>query len=714
MIEVALVGNPNTGKTTLFNRLTGAHAHVGNYPGVTVERRHGMRTSAQGGRWRVHDLPGCYSLVARSPEEELAWRALTGRGGQAPPDVAVVVLDATNLARNLLLFQQVVDTGLPVVAALNLMDVARLDGIAIDLSGLCAALGCAVVPLVAHSGEGLPELERAVEAAATAVAPTIAWPPAVKLALATARAELGPLAEGRPDGAVAWWLASDPAVVDRITPGLGARLERALPRAADPALDVRRQIATARFAHIDAIVARCVRTRSVNQASVSDRIDRVVLHPWLGMALFLGLMTLLFQGVFIGAAPAMAAVETAMAAVSSLVRTHLPASLARDVIVDGVLAGVAGTLMFVPQIVMLFFGVAVLEDSGYLARTAFLVDRVMQRIGLPGQAFVPLLSAHACAVPALLATRTMTNARDRLLTLLVVPLMSCSARLPVYTLVTAAVFADGAPLFGGFALGGFVVAGMYALGFVAALGSAFVLRRTVVRGGGAPLLLEMPPWRWPRARNVARVLVDRGWGFVSQTGSVIVALTVVLWVLMTFPRGGLDATERARLTQVATEAGPVGSVARAAAERALARRDAQVQLEQSFAGRIGKAVEPAIAPLGFDWRIGIGLVGSFAAREVLVPVMGQVYGRGSDADVDDTFAASVGQTLVQQGGLTPLKGLSLMVFFALALQCMSTVAALRRESGSWRWPALALVWLNGLAWVASFAVYQGGRLLGYG
>jgi ferrous iron transport protein B len=713
-LQVLLAGNPNTGKTTLFNRLTGAHAHVGNYPGITVEQRTGNHTTVAGQRWHLHDLPGCYSLHPRSPEEEIAWCALQGKQAGAVGDVAVVVLDATNLTRNLVLLQQVVELGRPVVAALNLMDAARAGGVRIDVAGLQAAMGCAVVPIVARTGEGLPDLERAVAAAQGQVplAPTVAWPPTVQQAIAAAREELGVLAADRTDGAVLQWLSADPAVVDHVVAGLGRRLLAKVPRHPDPGHDVRRLAMAARYQHIEAVVARVVQRAANGGRSWSERIDRIVLHPVGGIALFLLAMALVFQAVFQWAEPAMQVVESATGRLADLGRAHLPDSLLREVLIDGVLAGVAGTLLFLPQILMLFTGIALLEDSGYLARTAYLVDRVMQRIGLPGQAFVPLLSSYACAVPGILAARTMADGRDRLLTVLVAPLMSCSARLPVYTLVTAAVFADAPKLGGWIALGGVVVAGMYAFGLLVAILSAFVLRRTVVKGGGAPLLLEMPPWRWPRWRNIARVLADRGWGFVTQTGSVIVALTVVLWALMTFPKQGLADAERAPL-QAAMAATAADSPARAEATRALDRAEARAQLENSVAGRIGKAIEPLIQPLGFDWRIGIGLVGSFAAREVLVPVMGQVYGRGTDADLDDRYASDLGRTMVAHGGLTPLTGVSLMVFFALALQCLSTVATMRRETGSWRWPALSLVWLNGLAWLASFAVYQGGRWLGF-
>lgn len=706
MLEVALAGNPNTGKTTLFNALTGARAHVGNYPGITVERRQGTHATTAGPDWQLHDLPGCYSLSAHSPEEEIAHHALTGRIAGLAVDVAVVVLDATNLSRNLFLLLQVAELGRPVVAALNMMDAAQAQGLDIDTAGLSAALGCPIVPMVARQGTGVAELEAAVQAVARdpsqgRVADT-PWPAEVREAIARSR-EVLQASDPRPhgDGEVLWWLTTDPGVADAVHPGLGARLLQVVPRGPSPDCDVRRRIAEVRFARIDALLARHVRRHALPRASVSDRIDRVVLHPALGAALFLLAMTLLFQAVFVGATPAMEAVDAAMSWLGAGLRSLLPDNLLRAVLLDGVLAGIAATLVFLPQILMLFLGIALLEDSGYLARTAFLVDRLMARIGLPGKAFVPLLSSFACAVPGIMATRTIADPRDRLLTILIAPLMSCSARLPVYTLVTAAVFAGQGPVLGVLSLGGLVVAGMYALGFLIALASAFVLRRTAVPGGGAPLLLEMPPWRWPRLRNVARTLADRAKVFVTQTGTVIVALSVVLWALLTFPRQGLTDAERRDLT-TQSQAG----------QQDVEARDAQVRLERSLGGRLGHLIEPAIAPLGFDWRIGIGLVGSFAAREVLVPTLGQVYGHGK-GDADEAYTGALARSMVRGGGLSPLKGLSLMVFFAIAMQCLSTIATIRRETNSWRWPLFTIAYLNGLAWLASCAVYQGGLALGY-
>jgi ferrous iron transport protein B len=699
-LAVALAGNPNTGKTTLFNAWTGARAHVGNYPGVTVERRESQHTCKNGQVWTIHDLPGTYSLTAHSPEEEIAHHALTGRLAGLQADVVVVVLDAGNLARNLYLLLQILAYRLPVVAALNLVDEAEREGVLVDAQRLGQHLGIAVIPTVARSGQGLQALEDAVAAAAQAPPPAgrtpVPWSAmlAAKLNLAQTKLPAGAtLAEAD------WWLCADPQALQPDDAALALAVQSAV---SDP--HVANQLAEERYRFIDQLTKTVVSRRPVPR-SQTQRMDAVLLHPFWGVALFLLAVTILFQAVFAWAGPLMDAVDAAMGLLGDGISAVVPAGLLREVLVDGVVGGIGATLVFLPQILILFFGLSLLEDSGYLARAAFLVDRVMQLVGLPGKSFVPLLSSFACNVPGILAARTLADPRDRLLTILTAPLMSCAARLPVYTMVTASVFADWPPLWGGL-----LVAGMYGLGLVLALLTALVLRRTSLKGHGSTLLLELPPYRWPRPGNVVRVLGERAWQFTTQTGAVIVGLSIVLWALLAFPKTELPASLAAAATAGAT-AGQDGDLV-AAQEAAVAAAAEQHQLQQSVAGRMGQAIEPAIAPLGFDWRIGIGLIGSLAAREVLVPVMGQVMGKGAGLDAEEA-AASIGDSLRAKGALTPLKGLSLMVFFAIAMQCLSTVAAIRRETGGWKWAAFSLFYLNGLAWVASFVVYQGGRLLGY-
>ena len=718
MVDIALAGNPNTGKTTLFNSLTGASARVGNYPGITVEKRIGARV-VNGVSWTLHDLPGCYSLTALSPEEEVAHHALTGAWGERRPDCVIVVLDTSNLARNMLLLLQIRELGLRVVAALNLTDQADAMGLDLDVAALSAALQTPMVPMVARRGEGVQALEAAVEASLAAAPPEPLvlrpWPETVTTAIAALQgAAKGAETPGLPaldhPGDALWWLCSEdaalrtlaadgPAIVQRIT-GLDLTQRR----------DLRRQIAEIRYQAIDALLATA-QSRRQTERNWSDRIDRLALHPWAGPLLFLLVMGVLFQAVFAGVDPVVDAIDAAMSIVGEGVAAVLPDGLLRQVVVNGVIAGIAGTLVFVPQIAVLFLGISVLEDTGYLARAALMVDRTLGRAGLPGTAFVPLLSSFACNVPGILAARTMASPADRLVTILIAPLMSCAARLPVYALVTAAVFA-GTPKIGGFlAVGGLLIFAMYALGLLLAVLLGAVLRKTVARGDRSPLLLELPPYRLPRPRDVGLIVWRRVWQFSTETGSVIVALTVVLWALMTFPQVELPSHEREPLERAIAAA--TVPEARAAAEARLAGRQDAYQLEHSAAGWIGKAVEPAIAPLGFDWRIGIGLVGSFAAREVLIPVLGRVYGGGGSADDEDAYRDEVGHSLVRVSGMTPLVGIALMVFFAVAMQCMSTVAVIARETRSLRWPIASLLLLNGLAWVLAFVSRQVGLALGW-
>ena len=715
MLRVALAGNPNTGKTTLFNVLTGSRAHVGNYPGITVERRTGEHQLAHG-TWMVHDLPGCYSLAAHSPEEEIAHHVLTGRYGDPPCDVVVAVLDSANLARNLLLLLQIAELGVPVVGALNMMDEADRCGLKIDVPGLSEALGCPLVPMVARNGTGIAELQAAVTAlsdgSATPAIRDTEWPATVRDALTRGREALGPLAEGQRDGEVLWWLSCDPAVANRAEAGLGDQLAAVLPRSDGEEDDFRRAATVARFERIDALIERFVERRPPTGRDWTARIDRVALHPVGGILVFLLAMGVLFQAVFAWSDPLITGIDEGFGAAGDLVRDLLPVGLFADVLVDGVLAGVAATLVFLPQIAILFFGISMLEDTGYLARTAFLVDRVMSRAGLPGKSFVPLLSSFACSVPGIMAARTIPSRADRMVTILIAPLMACAARLPVYTMVTAAVFAGAAPVLGFLSVGGLLITAMYLFGIVLALLVAFVLRRTAVKGHSAPLLLEMPPYRLPRMSNVLRTVYERSRHFAIHTGSVIVALTVILWALMTFPRAGLDPAEKLAMVAAAESETVDGSAERAKALAQIQHTDEREQLRRSAAGWLGRAIEPAIAPLGFDWRIGIGLIGSLAAREVVIPVLGRVYGRGAEDD-DDALSEGVGRSLVRFSGMTPLVGLSLMIFFAVAMQCLNTVAVIRTETRSWRWPVFALVYLNALAWILSAGVFQIGSALGY-
>ncbi|AKF07238.1 ferrous iron transport protein B [Sandaracinus amylolyticus] len=727
---VVLAGNPNAGKTTLFNALTGARARTGNYPGVTVERRVGKVALADGARVDLVDLPGTYSLTARSPEEQVAVDALLPLAGP-PPDAVIVVCDASALERHLYLALQILETGLPVVIALNMMDEARGAGIDVDVAHLAQDLGADVVPVVARSGEGLPALRAALTRALTVTSARDASASMLALEGATLRdvehveKTIAPMVRRDVDPAhrasmararALWAILS---IGDDELRGVPAAVREAVAevrgRADAEGRSIDREIIATRYARIDALARDAIRvTPGAAKRSVTDRIDAVLTHPFAGLVVFTLVMGALFQALFTWSEPMVGAIEAMVAGAQDVLRSYAPAGPLRDLLVDGVIAGVGNVIVFVPQIALLSLFIAVLEDSGYLARVAFVIDRVMSGVGLHGRAFVPLLSGFACAVPAILATRTIENRKDRLVTMLALPLMSCSARLPVYTLVIAVAFPASATLPGGIAVGAVALLAMYALSVITTLGAAAVMRRTVLRGPKPALVLELPPYRVPVLRNVMLATWDRARTFVVDAGTLILAITIVLWGLLSYPRdGALEARYDAmRAEAEATLEGEALDVRVASIDA----ENAAERMEQSLAGQVGRAIEPAIAPLGFDWKIGVGLIASFAAREVLVSTLGIVYGAGEDTDEEnDTLRGELRAARHADGTrvFTPLVGLSLMVFFVLAAQCMSTFAMVKRESGSWKWPVLMVVYMNTLAYLASLLVFQVGRALGF-
>lgn len=712
--RVALAGNPNTGKTSLFNRLTGANARVGNYAGVTVER--------EVATWRVGgtlvdaiDIPGTYSLAARSAEEQVAVRAIFGLDGEPRPHLVLLVVDATQLVRNLYLALQLAEAELPFLIALNLSDVARADGIMPDPAKLTAALGVPCVAVSAHTGEGLAQLTGAVGVA-------LENPPRSKVSLRYSPTiegyieRLVPYANAATPGegrALALWSLLSVEEQDElldVPARVRAEVLACRAEAAATGVDPDGAIVAARYAFLERLdfgnAAPIPRGPSLTQ-----RVDRVLLHPVSGGFAFLLVMGVLFQTLFSWSAPLVDGIDAVFGWLGELAVAVLPAGVFADLITQGLIAGVGGVIVFLPQIMLLFFLLGFLEDSGYMTRVAFLVDRSMRAIGLHGRAFVPMLSGYACAVPAIMATRTLERRRDRLLTMMVVPLMSCSARLPVYTLVVATVFAPDQRWYG-LPAGVVAMVAMYIFSTGMALVAAAVLGKTLLKGPNVPLLLELPPYRMPRLPTVLRQMWMRARMFLTEAGTNILAVTILLWALLYFPRDSSLSAQFDAQRDVATAA--------AAPPEEFARIDAaavQEQLAQSYGGRLGKAIEPLIAPLGFDWKIGVGVVGAFAAREVFVATMGVIYGIGEGADEENVPLRTQMQTERRADGSpvwTPLVGASLMVFFALSAQCLSTLAVIRRESRSWRWPAFVFVYMTTLAWVASFLVYQGGRLLGLG
>ncbi|MBC7794907.1 MAG: ferrous iron transport protein B [Clostridia bacterium] len=692
-MDVAIAGNPNSGKTTLFNAVTGARAKVGNYPGVTVERKSAPTTLPSGASVRLVDLPGCYSLIARSGEEEVAHHVLTGRLEGQRPALVLCTVDATNVARALYLVLQLIELDIPVVVALNMIDIAETTGVGIDASKLSERLGVPVIATAARERRGVDELmgvidERLKSGAGNARRIPVAMTDTERRAVDSLRTAGAPS-----DGEALWLLTSnldDLMLARDLTLSQLAREKRIILDSGHTGAFSRRLI-EARYASIDRLLDGVLDTRHVKEDSLTANIDRFLLHPVYGLLAFAVAMFLVFQTIFTWAQPAMDGIEWLIGTASQWLETAMPESMTRSLLIHGVLAGVGSVLVFLPQIAFLFLLLTILEESGYLARAAFLLDRLMRRVGLHGKAFVPLMSGFACAVPAIMAARTIESRRDRLVTIMATPFMSCSARLPIYVLVVAAVFSSAKPVFGCLSAGGLVITAMYFLGFAAGLGTAFILKRTVLKSPAPPFIMELPTYKMPSAKAVVSLVYDRCRVFVVQTGTVILALSLILWALLSFPAPKVHIDDPSRADAI--------------------------RLEGSFGGQIGRAIEPAIKPLGFDWRIGIGLVASFAAREVLVSTLGQVYALGSEVEADSPVLreALLADKDPATGSprFTPLVGISLLVFFILAMQCLSTVATIKRETNSWRWPIAQLVYMNTLAYVASLIVYQGGKALGF-
>lgn len=700
-IRVALVGNPNTGKSTLFNALTGMRQRVGNFAGVTVERVEGAMRGPNGEKVTIVDVPGCYALSPASPDEEIALGVLRGTGGEPLPDVVVVVADALHLERNLYLVSQVLELGVPTIVALNQIDAAADAGVDVDAVALIHELGTPVVPTIATRGEGLDVLRKAMVSVLDLPKPVRPFQIADDIAEA-----LAPLTDVlRAHGASANIATHDALrllAVPKLESWYGASRELIAPMVDEARIAVaaagsnpRSLEAELRYGWSSGVVARTVVDRNAGARTTSDRIDAVVLHRVWGPVLFIAVMLFVFQGIFTWAQPAMTGVEWSVSKIGEAIGSLLPAGDLRGLLVDGVIGGVGSVLVFLPQIAMLFLFIGILEDSGYMARAAYLMDRLMRRVGLHGKSFIPMISGFACAVPAIMATRTIEEPKDRLATIMVVPLMSCSARLPVYTLLIGAFVPPVAVLGGLFNLQGVTMLLMYLLGTVTALIVAAFFKRTLLRGPVRPMILEMPAYRLPNLRTLLLNVWHRAQLFLRRAGTVILSCSVILWALATYPKTAVPNT-------VAADAAH------------------EMQLENSALGHIGKVIEPLVRPLGYDWKIGVSIAASFAAREVFVSTMGTIYGVG---EADETSVALRDRLRAEinpnTGGLrySPLVALGLMVFYVYALMCISTVAVTVREAGGgrigWRWAAIQFGYMLGLAYFAALAVYQGGRMLGY-
>ena len=723
---IAIAGNPNAGKTTIFNALTGTRQKVGNYPGVTVERKIGQLRLPSDELVDVVDLPGCYSLAARSPEEQIAHDVLFGEMDERKPDKIVVVIDASNLQRNLFLATQLRDLGVPMIVALNMMDVARERGVEIMPEKLQDAIGCPVVTLVARRGEGLSDLIAQLEETPCEHC-ACAMPRFIDCLPKELEAPVMTLAEGLISSQIAdaetarsealWLLVSsfegDDAV--KITPARAALVKRVRKQFKLSSKQVRAFETSARYRYLKDLMflASCVEQDLPHR--LTNRLDSVLLHKVFGPVIFLAVMAFVFQSIFSWAAPVQDGIDFVVRQFTGGLGSLLPDSMIKGLILDGAIAGVGNVLVFLPQILILFLFIGFLEDVGYMARAAFLMDRVMARVGLDGRSFLPLLSSFACAIPGIMATRTIAGKKDRLVTILVAPLMSCSARLPVYTLIIGTVFVAQAPVLGVFTVGGLVLMSMYVLSIVTGVTIAAIFKKTILKSPRPPLLLELPTYKLPSPKTLLLNMMDRGRLFVIRAGTVILAATVILWAVMHVPVRTTDVSTFESARQVTAANPQLDASARDAELAKIDGHEAAAKLENSMGGAFGKWMEPAIAPLGFDWKIGIGIIASFAAREVFVSSLAVIHGVG-DADENSSSLRESLRTQVNPntGGLvfTPLVGLALMVYYVLAMQCLSTVAIVRRETLGWKWPVFMILYMSILAWVGAFAVYQGGKFIG--
>lgn len=676
---IALAGNPNAGKTTLFNALTGLRQKVANYSGVTVERKEGFWRLNDGEAARLIDLPGLYSLDATSMDEQIARDVLTGGLADLPkPDAIIAVVDATNLERNLYLVTQLLEYKIPLVIALTMVDAAEKQSLEIDVEKLAALLQVPVVEVRATQKIGIEELAGKVHEAA-------------KNQTLTGEQIFSDAANE--NDFIHLSLQDDGAANKKIF---------------------------ARYNFISEVYQESVVHKPTEERTLSEKIDRVLTHKFFGLIILVGVLLLVFQTIFSWADYPMTWLETGFGALGDFVRASVPEGLLTDLLVDGIIAGVGGVLVFLPQILLLFLFISILEDTGYMARAAFLLDRLMSKVGLHGKAFLPLMSSFACAIPGIMATRTIESPKDRLATIMIAPFMSCSARLPVYALMIATFFA-GQTYFGFVSVGAVLMLAMYALGVVTAIIVAWILKKTILKSPPPPFVMELPPYRLPNVRSVVQNMFNNGWQFLKRAGTVILAISIILWALTAFPRQADNTPSQALdVEQIAPGSNldaPGSDKIAAGPEKKAEEEKEGAALRSSYAGRLGHLIEPVIRPLGFDWKIGVALIASFAAREVLVSTLSIIYNTGKDADQESEGLIQAIRDAKRDDGTpvwTPLTAVTLMVFFVLAIQCMSTVAVVRRETNSWSWTLFMVAYMTGLAYAAAFLTFQGGKLLGFG
>lgn len=697
-IIIALAGNPNCGKTSLFNVLTGMRQKVGNFPGVTVDKKTGVLFLNDKTEALVVDLPGTYSIYPRRIDEMVTFDVLANPDNDSHPDVIVLLADASNLKRNLLFCTQVVDMGIPTVIALNMMDVAEKNNIRIDVSKLEEELGVPVIPMNARDGKGVDKLLKILSAdvlkpkrsfidiqklcgEATELSNKIPYSNEYEAALlAVLHKELTDFPEEK-HKLIDDWVAEKKFIAARF------QAEEVLQR----------------YNSINRVVQNCVNEEQKENKSLENtsRIDKILLHPVWGYLIFLGVFFFVFQAIFAWAQYPMDLISSVFSSAGNYLHDLLPAGMINDLLIQGLWAGIGGVVVFIPQIMLLFGFITILEDTGYMARVSFLMDKLMRSTGLSGKSTVPLISGMACAIPAIMSTRNIESWKDRIITIMVVPFMSCSARLPVYTLLVS--FAvPSQTVFGIFNMRGMWMLGLYLFGFLSAIVAAFIMKLIIKTKEKSLFLMELPIYRLPRWGNVGVTMLEKAKVFVTDAGKIIVAISIVLWFLASYGPGNEIKEVEKKFTDTAFT-----SQFDAIELDALQQSE---KLTHSYAGHIGHFIEPAIMPLGFDWKIGISLITAFAAREVFVGTIATIYSVGSTGDMDmNKLRTRMHSEINPQTGeqvFSFATVVSLMIFFALAMQCMSTIAVVRRETKSWKWPMIQLFYMTGVAYLASFITYQ--------
>lgn len=696
-IRVALVGNPNTGKSTLFNALTGLNQKIGNFPGVTVDKKIGFSALPDGRRAEIVDLPGTYSLYPKSRDESIVFSVLAERDTELTPDLVVVILDATNLKRNLLLYTQVADLKIPAIIALNMIDMANKSGISIDTNLLAQKLGVPVIPISARKLEGITELKQAISFAnkiplqqdsidVEAIAP--------QLIAAICR-------EVNTDNTYfALQLAHQHETLKFLTPEESGRIEELEKEHSFHSQKAQATETIARYNYINDVLYDTVKTpATAHDESISNKIDKILTHRVFGFVIFLGVLMFMFQSIFAWAQYPQGLIEDLFVWIQGGLRHALPAGPLADLLIDGVVSGLSGVLVFVPQIAILFVFISILEDTGYMARVTFMMDKIMRKVGLNGKSVVPLIGGFACAVPSIMSTRTIENWKDRMITIMVTPLVACSARLPVYTLLIALVV-PSRNIWWVFNLQGLALTGMYLLSLLSAVIVAWVMKFILKSRERGYFIMELPVYRLPRWNNVLFTMYERSKTFVLQAGKVIIAVSIILWVLSSYGPGDRFKNIEQKYSRP--------EIAKTMTPDSLARVISTEKLENSYAGVLGHVIEPVIKPIGFDWKIGIALITSFAAREVFVGTMATIYSVEGDADRIESVQDKMRNAKNSDGSPVFTLGVafSLMMFYAFAMQCASTVAVVYRETKDWRWPATQFAYMTLLAYGAAFLVYH--------